>query len=423
MNAIILVSIEAAGNRVDYRFRVEGRIREYFQPECRLFLHYNEAVDGLPESILSIPFAANVMPLAWLTDARVVVRQLDKSFHDCLEPIKAAYQTMFPHYPFGGELQCGETVENVYTPEHDAASLFSGGLDALTTYVRIRAQRPLLITEYGWHDGEIRHSDVWEADRAHAVAFAEKNGLRNLLVQSNYGTFIRAARIDRDYSGKLGDSWWHGLHHGLAIISAAIPAACLHKVRTLYIASSNTPAYPVPCASDPTVDNLIRYASGGVVHDGYELSRQDKVREVVRHYGAEGEGAAIRVCFRNRENCCRCEKCMRTILGIAAEGSDPRLYGFDVPERLSDHTRRFLAEEVKFFTDTFIAIYWTKIQDRMRQNSSRIADRELLTWFPDYDFAAQRRRALLKYRVTNFFPILKRKIAVRIDRLRPEPDR
>ena len=66
---------------------------------------------------------------------------------------------------------------------------------------------------------------------------------------------------------------------------------------------------------DPTVDNEIRFASGKVFHDGYELNRQDKVKVVVDHYSEIKELVNIRVCFKNDENCCKCEKCLRTITG------------------------------------------------------------------------------------------------------------
>jgi len=418
MDTIILKRIDVEGTRVDYSFQASGKLRKYFRGNNRLFFQYNHDVADVPLSILAIPFVANVIPLAWLMDSTVVVEELDESFFLSLDPIKAAYQAMFKAYPFKGEIQTKRTVRNTYEAQHEAAALFSGGLDALTTFVRIKEQRPWLVTEYGWHEEDIKPSEVWEADKGHAVQFAASNGLSNILIESNYGTFLHAAEIDYDYSRKLGDSWWHGLHHGLAIISAAIPIAYKLKIKRIYIASSNTAGYPVPCASDPTVDNEIKYASGKVYHDGFELSRQDKVKAVVDHYSAVGERVNIRVCFKNEENCCNCEKCLRTIMGIVAEGHSPRAYGFKVPDNLSAHLERFLRSEVKFFTPTFISIYWIKIQQRMKENAAAVADRKLLEWFPEYNFKRERRRALIRYRTTRFFPIIKRKITTQLKRIR-----
>ncbi|WP_134702549.1 peptidase [Ammoniphilus sp. YIM 78166] len=418
MNHIVLDKMVVKDNRVDYFFSVSKNLQKYFKPANHLFLQYNYDISDLPPSILAIPFVANVVPLIWITDSTLQIRDLDQSFYECLGKIRDAYQAMFPNVTFEGRIAVDTVVNNSYTPELEAASLFSGGLDALTTFIRIRDKKPILITEYGWHEEEIEHSDVWEADKANAINFAGVHGLKNILIQSNYGTFINAGRtIDYDFNKRLGDSWWHGLHHGLAIISAAIPLAFKLKIECIYIASSNSPLYQVPCASDPTIDNEIRYGSGRVFHDAYELSRQNKVKVVVDYYSGVKQPANIRVCFKKEENCCKCEKCLRTIMGIVAEGHNPADYGFYIPHNLTQHIIASLNDEVKFFTNTFIIIYWNIIQNRMKENYDNIQLRELADWFLDYDFVAQRRRALLIYRVTKFYPILKRKINTQLTRI------
>ncbi|MFJ5759889.1 peptidase [Neobacillus sp. NPDC093182] len=417
MNKIKLDRILVKNNRVDYYFSLNGKIQKYFNGNNNMFLEYNYDLSDIPESILAIPFVANVIPLVWLTGSTLTVDQLDISFYNCLTNVKLAYQKMFTNVEFKGDIKVNKIVNNRYVFEREAATLFSGGLDALTTFIRIKDKKPLLITEYGWHENNIEYSEVWEADKKHVINFAEGHGLENILIQSNYGTFIKAKEIDADFSKKLGDTWWHGLHHGLAIISSAIPIAFKIKVKCLYIASSNSPAFPVACASDPTVDNEIKFGSGQVYHDGYELSRQDKVKVVTDYYSTIKEVVNIRVCFKNEENCCKCEKCLRTIFGILAEGQNPRDFGFVVPGDFSEYVKVALNNEVKFFTDTFIKMYWKVIQNRMRENSNNIKYSDILEWFLNYDFEGQRRKSLLKYRVTNFFPILKRKFSIRLTKI------
>jgi hypothetical protein len=417
MSNLILKDIRVKNNRVDYFFDIEGELQKYFNKSNHLFFQYNFDVSDIPTSVLAIPFVANVIPLIWITNSTILIEELDKSFYDCLRNIKAAFKDMFPNVMFNGSISVKKVVSNSYIPQKEAASLFSGGLDALTTFIRIKEKKPMLITEYGWHDDDIQNSEVWDADKENAVGFAKTYGLENILIQSNYGTFIIAKNIDYDFNNILKDSWWHGLHHGLAIISAAIPTAYKFKIKCIYIASSNSPMYKVTCASDPTIDNKIKYASGGVFHDGFEFTRQDKVKVITDYQCNTGESFNIRVCFKNKENCCRCEKCLRTILGIIAEGKDPRNFGFNIPQDFSKYFKHVLDDEVKFFTDTFIIIYWRIIQKRMKDNYDKIIYKELLDWFLDYDFVTQRRKSLLRYRTTKFFPILKRKITTSINRV------
>ncbi|MEB4869796.1 peptidase [Priestia megaterium] len=416
MKSIILDKLIVKDNRVDYFFSVDGNLQKYFKKNNHMFVEYNYDLSNIPRSILVIPFISNVIPLIWITDSTIIVDELDQSFYKCLEKIRVAYQNMFPHVKFKGNIVVKKVVDNVYVPEHEAASLFSGGLDALTTFIRTKDKNPFLITEYGWHGDDVQHSDVWEADKENAIKFAKSYGLKNILIQSNYGTFIIAGNIDNDFRKKLGDTWWHGLHHSLAIISAAIPLAYKFKVKCIYIASSFSAKFHLPCASDPTVDNEIRYASGQVFHDGYELTRQDKVKIVSEYYSATKEPVTIRVCFKSEENCCNCEKCLRTILGIVAEGRNPHDFGFNIPNNLSQYVKSFLNDNVKFFTVSNINS-WTLIQNRMKENRTEVKSNYILDWFLDYNFVEQRKKLLLKYRVTKVFPILKRKISSKLNRI------
>lgn len=416
MKSIILDRIVVKSNRLDYFFSIKGDLQKYFKKNNHMFLEYNYDISELPSSILAIPFVANVIPLVWITDSTIEIKELDRAFYECLDKIRVAYQNMFPNVRFKGHMMVDKIVDHSYIPEVEAASLFSGGLDALTTFIRVKDKNPLLITEYGWHENDIEKSEVWEADKNHVINFAKGNRLDYILIQSNYGTFVNRENIDYEFQRKLGDNWWHGLHHSLAIISAAIPVTFKLKVKCIYIASSFHKGYIAPCASDPTVDNEIKYASGVVFHDAYELNRQEKVKVVVDHYSSNKEPVNIRVCFRNEENCCNCEKCLRTILGIVAEGKNPCHFGFRIPDNLSYHVQSFLEDNVKFFNKSKI-MAWNLVKQRMKENHNRVLYKELLDWFLDYDFTIQRKRSLLKYRVTKFFPILKRRISTHLNKI------
>ena len=416
MKSIVLDKIKVNNNRVDYFFTPTKNLQKYFNNNNNLFIEYNYELTDIPESILAIPFVSNIIPLIWITNSTVKVNELDKSFYDCLNGLKESYQNMFPNVDFNGTILVGKVVENTYEPVHNVATLFSGGLDAITTFIRVKDKNPLLITEFGWHESEMKKSEVWEADKENAVEFAKKYGLENILVQSNYGNFINARNIDKDFAKRLGDSWWHGLHHSLAIISAAIPLAFKLKVEFIYIASSHSIGLEVPCASNPTTDNKIKFGSGRVFHDGFELTRQAKTKVVVDYFSSIKETINIRVCFKNEENCCNCEKCLRTILGIVAEGKNPKDFGFNIPDDLSTHVEKFLFDNIKFFTKTNI-MFWNTIKQRIKENKNNIPSKLMLEWFLNYDFAIERKYSLIKYRVTKFFPILKRKIRTKIYRI------
>ncbi|MDG5472616.1 peptidase [Jeotgalibacillus sp. ET6] len=410
---VVLEKLVTNQKRVDFYFNVKGGIQKYFKKSKHLFFKYNLDIEEVPTSILTIPFIANIIPLVWLTNSKIIVPELDRAFYDCLPKLKEAYQDMFPEVKLGGEISVSSIIENSYTPDHEAAQLFSGGLDALATFVRIREKKPILITEFGWHKDHIENSEVWIQDMLHVTEFGKRKKLSNMLIESNYGTFLNASIIDRDFAKKLGDSWWHGLHHSLAIISAAIPSAFLLKVECVYIASSFFEGFKAKCASDPTVDNQIRFASGRVFHDGYELNRQDKVGVLVNYCKKNNEYEKLRVCFLKENNCCNCEKCIRTMVGIIGEGENPEKFGFVTSTNLSTHIKVFLEENVKYFNGSKI-MQWNLAKYKMRENRENIQYQDLLEWFLNYDFALERKKSLIKYRITKFIPIIKRRIYTKL---------
>ncbi|WP_404445276.1 peptidase [Sutcliffiella horikoshii] len=412
MSEVFLKKIIANNNRVDYIYNINGEISKYFNQENVLFLEYNKNISKVPFSILAIPFIANIAPLIWITDSVIYLEELDEVFYKSLDEVKKGYQAMFPSMNFKGSIIVKKLVNNEYEINTQSAALFSGGLDALTTYIRNKNSNPILITEYAWHEQRIQKNETWEADKKNALLFGTSNNLTNIFVESNYGTIIRSNLVDKDYSKKLGDTWWHGLHHGLAIISAAIPIVFEMRIQTLFIASSNTPAFKVTCASDPTVDNKIKFASGKVIHDGYELTRQKKLNMVLNN-SSDLENIQLRVCFKQEQNCCKCEKCLRTIMGIIAEGHDPRNFGFNLPEgsvEMSDFLSNALRKEIKFFTNNFIQIYWLEIRSRFRDNYQKICFKEVCLWMNNYNFRKERFKELMVYRIRYFFPIVRRKI-------------
>jgi hypothetical protein len=412
MNVISLKKIQVKKNRVDYYFDVEGNCKQYFKGNNHLFIKYNLDISNVPLSILTIPFISNIGPIAWITDSVLIVNEIDQSFYNCIEDVKEAYQTMYPKVQFKGAITSAKIEKNIYKPEKEAMQLFSGGVDAVATFIRIRDKKPDIITEFGWLKQDNENNDVWETEKKITAKFAQNNSLDHHFIESNFGTFINSKTLNDHFQGTLKDNWWHGLQHGLALISAAIPIAYLLKAKCIYIASSFSIDFKSACASDPTVDNLIRFASGFVFHDAYELNRQDKIKLILDYYNKSKEKAELKVCYENRlngQNCGRCEKCLRTILGIVAEGGNPLEFNINVQENLSETVKGFLEQNIKSFTESKLYA-WKLIRNRMLENKAKVKYIELLNWFLEYNFEDQQMKSLLKYRIVNFPRILNKRL-------------
>lgn len=72
MNNIILDEIVVDRNRVYYNFSYSSELSSFFRTN-QMFLEYEEDMAGVPKSILSIPFIASVIGVAWLENTNLYV--------------------------------------------------------------------------------------------------------------------------------------------------------------------------------------------------------------------------------------------------------------------------------------------------------------------------------------------------------------
>ena len=230
-------------------------------------------------------------------------------------------------------------------------------------------------------------------------------------MKSNFAVVI-GSQFDKQFSKVLGDTMWHGFLHSMAFIGIAIPIAYQAGIEEILIASSLTIGLNYHCASNLTTDSEFCFANSGyTTHDGFELNRQDKMSVIVKHQKEIGRPYFMRVCSFNDHNCCECEKCFRTILGIIAEGGDIHDFGFNIQGPLKDHWIDVLERKavlMSFKSEKFI--HWPHIKKRMLENYDIIADKDFVDWFLSFDFDKAKRDGLRRYYYQNFFKILKRKL-------------
>lgn len=329
-NVFEIKSVSIGKNRIDYDYEIRGEWSKFFNTEEKLFIEFSEEISALPESVAVLPLLGNILPIAWVSDASIIVPSIDKSFYDSIPDFKKGYIEMHTKISFKGELKAGAVEQNTLTGGAGCLALFSGGVDAFNTLVCHIDEKPTLVTLWG---SDVKLDDVpgWKNVSDHVDSVCSEFGLDKVTVKSNFRSIIHEGVLD-SLVAETGDGWWHGFQHGLGLITHAAPIAYVRNKSVVYIASSYTIAEKgVSCASDPTIDNFIRFGSTKVVHDGYEFNRQMKIINITNYVKQGGHRIRVHVCWRSKggRNCGRCEKCIRTILGLYAAGADPKEYGFD----------------------------------------------------------------------------------------------
>jgi len=411
---IILTEIERKGNLVNYHFTVSREIEKFFTTDT-LFVEYDRDVTDVPDSILAIPFVSSLLAISWVLDCNLWVREIDKTFYDSVPKIREAYREIYDHFPLNGRfvpaiLTRNELIETKQ-PRSKAVLLFSGGADSQATFIRNLAKVPVLCNIQGWYKSLDDTDFASDADKRDISRFAEEYDVPTCFVRSNFARVI-SNEFDRRFSKKLGDNMWHGFLHSMAFIGISIPIAYQSGISEIIIASSLTIGLNFYCASNLTTDSEFCYAGKGfTTHDGFELNRQGKMAVIVKHQQSTGRPYFMRVCSFNDHNCCECEKCFRTILGIVAEGGNIKDFGFNIEGSLKDHWIDVLyrrAGLMSFKSEKFI--HWPHIKKRMKENYDIIQDKEFVDWFLTFDFDKAKRDGLLRYYRKNFFSIIRRKL-------------
>lgn len=411
MENLVLRKIEIEETIVKYDFDATGCLSSFFKSRT-MFCDFGMDVSNIPKSILSIPFVGAFVALAWIVDANIWVPELDRTFYEALKSVKNAFQEMHYDYTLKGRLVPSVLVGNIVEKSNSSMLLFGGGIDAHCSLIRNRGEISHLINIQGWYESIDDENRVADKEKKHCEQVAMSNGIQSLFVKSNFASILKSDQIDRRYRVALHESWWHGFQHAMAFITIAIVPAFLKGISNLIIGSSNTVGDQVACASDITTDSEYRFACyGSVIHDGFELSRQQKVEIIVQYQKKSQKPYPLEVCSFNDHNCCSCEKCFRTIIEIIAEGGEISDYNFNIEEPLMCYFEKVMYNHLGLWGMDFERkIYWNSTFARIHENWDNIKEKDFCNWLLNFDFDKAKRQGLIRYYRQNFFSILKRKL-------------
>jgi hypothetical protein len=384
--------LDKKNGRLSFKVQASAGLRKYFLADT-FYVKYDKNIEDIGESILSIPVTANLAPVSWAAGADLHVKELDGTFLEALGAIKNTMKSMFPGFSFGGNIHVDKVVWNEFGHK-GAAQLFSSGIDSVATFARHRDEKPALL-----YLGIIQLFDE-KLERMvfnEASAFAQKEGVALHRIESNtHYTFLNHKSLLADFDECLyGDSWWAGAQHGLGLLGICAPLTAICDINKIYIASTATkdPAQGlgIPWGSHPLIDNNIAWAGVKGVHDGAEWSRQEKIRHAIKPY-MESTKSYPRLIVCNDYargsvlNCGRCEKCCKTIIGLAMEGIDPNLCGFKVDDRTFDNIKRRLRLRPLRYTHRTSGM-WRDLQNAIPETptADMYGSKAFLEWFRTFE--------------------------------------
>lgn len=354
------ITILNNGKRLEYKYSISPEIQHFFKKEEPFFIEYDVDVSSVPFSILAVPFLANVLPISWFAGFNISLTEVDEMFYDAVSNLKKEFAK---HYPIILSNESSLIVDRLITNEslskdgRKNAMLFSGGVDAYTTFIRNYEDTPDLITILG---ADIKLSDKkqWDDFLLYNKTTRIIQPNQKYYIKSNIRDFI-TFEVDK-LIPNLG--WWGKIQHGFALTTLTAPLAYFKSYKTIFIASTRSSQMPFSTwGSMPETDNLIRWSDQIINHDGYELSRFNKVETIVSRTKELNIKPQLRVCYNEYKttlNCNECEKCVRTIFGIMLNNEDPSKYGFVIDNSLYDIIAKHLSRGFKSHGTKF---YWNEM--------------------------------------------------------------
>jgi len=414
---IRITDVTAEGTSIHAEVERSRRLRRFFDDE-RFFVEYDTDVSALPESILTIPVLAHVSPLAWATGADVHVPTVDERYLRSLRAVGTVLAEMYPALMEGGRViaedvpawsslawRSDESAPPGSDAESDVATLFTGGVDSLTTYIRHREEEPSLVYIQGWVVG-IDEDERWERTKRVIEEYGRRFGVQARFVRSNMLSFLDWPMLIAHFSRYHDGGWYSAVAGGLGLTGLVAPLTVVNGYRRLYVPATvwrgmSAPAIVdhwdgigMPWGSHPDIEGNIGWAETEPVHDGGELSRQERIG-VIAEYVRQSDRSdlLVRSCGDSERaaNCNQCEKCFRTGFGLALEGIDPANHGFELGPEDFDRTRAKL-ESGDWIHNEHHANYWTDMRARDPPDGFPVAGgAEFFEWLQTVDLDANAR--------------------------------
>lgn len=412
MKSIVLDKITIKSNLVEYHYSCSKELDKFFTTKT-MFVEYDESIDNVPLSILTIPFVNCMLGLTWLSDSVLYVDKIDRTYYNSISSQKRAFEELYRYPNLKGLFVPSIIENNEVSISNNSILLFGGGIDCHSSYLRNSENVKYILNIYGWLESLEENNKIDIADRLTTEKFAETMGISALHARSNFASQFNLSEIDKRLTSQIGSSYWLAFLHSMAFISLAVPLAWNKDVNEIIIASSFTKNYENRwCGSYITTDSAFQYAHNGrVLHDGFELNRQEKVQLIVSFQQKTKQPYKLQVCSFNESNCCECEKCFRTILDIIALGGDPSLFGFESYSK--EHWSKILERDVAQWGIAKESYFYQYAENKMKENYQNIRYKEFVDWFLSCDFIKMKKNALRKYYRKYFLSIIKRKLNIK----------
>jgi hypothetical protein len=214
-------------------------------------------------------------------------------------------------------IECKSIIDYVPTNKKRCASFFSGGVDSFYTLYKRLDEIDALIVLYGF---DINLKDKEKINKTKLATRKIANDLKKQLIEIE-GNFTK---LITDYCD------WVTEGHGFALASASRLLSNLFD--SIYIPGSHSVNKQKYWGSSIYTDQQHTDSRLEIIHDSDQLERIDKIIYISKYSMALKN---LRVCgdvpYDGNYNCCRCEKCIRTMIQLWSINKLDQATSFHLP--------------------------------------------------------------------------------------------
>ncbi|WP_254862663.1 hypothetical protein [Halovivax gelatinilyticus] len=385
MSALTIESIETNGTELVCRVDATAGLDRFISP-IPFRATYDRPIDDVPDGVAVIPVLAQVLPVAWAQGATVETPVVDARFADSVAAVRTSLCEMHDFLE-GGRLVAGQRESYEPIDRGGSGLLFTGGVDSMASYVRHREENPTLISLRGWTITPDESDDEkWDSLRSRVSRFADDRDLDAAFVESNMLRFLDHPMLLAHYKRHVDGAWYSSVGHGLGLTGLCAPLAYASGMSDLYVAATHWQGIDLAWGSHPSIDDNVAWSGTDCHHDGYELTRQERLDRIATYVDETDEDLNLQTCNERMDgNCSTCEKCYRTAIGLRLAGLDPTDHGYRFADENYTAVRRGF-ENGRWVLGTDERHMWADIRNRVRETTARSpAERAFFDWLRSVD--------------------------------------
>lgn len=396
MKVIALKNIILEKNTITYKFDIPEELRKHINMEYidehnqgTLFVRPQKEtkLEEIPKSILSISFIGTMMGIAMLYQIPIKVDEVDADYLKSTQELGLVFNKMYPQGNLKLKVISDRVIENKKNSvgTNKTSVFFTGGVDATSALVETINLKPLLINIVG---GDIALSNQKAHSRLEEYFNKVKNnipGVDYCFVKSNCRELFKEYSFDEKFKKfidrELWWGYWASVAHIVVMTAVIAPVIYSKNINCHYIGSSHSSLDSAFDANNEEIINAINYCGCKFISADADLDRNEKVKKIVDYSSKTNKYFELQVCWNKQEgmNCCKCEKCYRTMMNILSAHGDPNKFGFRYDTKKMKEIRTFLE------TTPIKLSYWETTQHMFVKEKDYWKDTEL-SWFIDFKF-------------------------------------